>query len=68
MKTLYFIKDVRGNEFYWRYRIEEGFNKDIDVATSFESEEDAVKEIQQDYLEEFFSGRLIEIVKVYSLK
>jgi hypothetical protein len=67
MKTLYFIKDTRGNEFYWRYRIDEGFTKEIKEASSFESEEEALKEFQQDYLKELFSDRLIEIVKVYSL-
>lgn len=67
MKTLYYIKDTRGNEFYWRYRIDEGFTKEIKEATSFETEEDALKEIREDYLEELFSDRLIEIVKVYSL-
>jgi hypothetical protein len=67
MKTLYFIKDIRENEFYWRYRIDEGFTKEIKEATSFESEEEALKEFQQDYLEELFTNRLIEIVKVYSL-
>jgi hypothetical protein len=67
MKTLYFIKDIREDEFYWRYRINEGFTKEITEATSFESEEEALKEFQQDYLEELFSDRLIEIVKVYSL-
>ena len=67
MKTLYFIKYIRGNEFYWRYIIDEGFTKEIKEATSFESEEEALKEFQQDYLEELFSDRLIEIVRVYSL-
>lgn len=67
MKTLYFIKDIRGNEFYWRYRIDEGFTKEINEATSFETEEEALKEFQQDYLKELFTDRLIEIVRVYSL-
>lgn len=67
MKTLYFIKDIRGNEFYWRYRVDEGFTKEIREATSFRSEEEALKEFQEDYLEGLFSDRLIEIVKVYSL-
>ena len=67
MKTLYFIKDIRENEFYWRYRIEEGFTKEIKEATSFTSEEEALKEFQEDYLKELFSDRFIEIIKVYSL-
>ena len=70
MKTLYYIKDIRGNEFYWRYRlnyIDEGFTKEIKEATSFTSEEEALKEFQEDYLKELFSDRLIEITKVYSL-
>ena len=67
MKTLYFIKDIKGNEFYWRYIIYEGFTKEIKQATSFQSEEEVLKEFQQDYLEELFTDRLIEIVKVYSL-
>ncbi len=67
MTTLYFIKDIRGNEFYWRYRMNEGFTKEVKEATSFESEEEALKEFQEDYLKELFSDRLIEIIKVYSL-
>lgn len=67
METLYFIKDIRENEFYWRYRIDEGFTKEIKEATSFTSEEEALKEFQEDYLKELFSDRFIEITKVYSL-
>lgn len=67
MKTLYFIKDMIINEFYWRYRIDEDFTKEIKEATSFESEEEALKELQEDYLKELFTDRLIEIVKVYYL-
>lgn len=67
MKTLYFIKDIRENTFYWRHRIDEGFTKEIKEATSFTSEEEALKEFQEDYLKELFSGRFIEIAKVYSL-
>lgn len=67
MKTLYYIKDIRRNEFYWRYRIDEGFTKEIKEATLFTSEEEALKEFQEDYLKELFSDRLIEITKVYSL-
>lgn len=67
MKTLYFIKDIRENEFYQRYRIDEGFTKEIKEATSFTSEEEALKEFQEDYLKELFSDRFIEITKVYSL-
>jgi hypothetical protein len=65
MKTLYFIKDIYENSFYWRYRIDEGFTKDIRSATSFESEEEALKESQEEYLKELFSNRFIEIIKVY---
>jgi hypothetical protein len=67
METLYFIKDIRGDEFYWRYRVDGGFTKEIKEATYFRSKEEALKEFQEDYLEELFSDRLIEIVKVYSL-
>jgi len=67
MRILYYIKDIRGNEFYWRYRIDAGFTKEIKEATSFTSEEEALKELQEDYLKELFSDRLIEITKVYSL-
>lgn len=67
MTTLYFIKDIRGNEFYWSYITDEGFTKEIKEATSFTSEEEALKEFQEDYLKELFSDRFIEIAKVYSL-
>lgn len=68
MKTLYFIKDVRSNEFYWRYRIVVGFTKEFEEATLFESEEEVFKEFQHYHSDELFSDRLLEIVKVYSLK
>jgi hypothetical protein len=67
MKTYYFIKDIMENQFYWRYGLGEGFTKEIKEATSFKSEEEALREFQQDYLKELFSDTLIEIVKVYSL-
>jgi hypothetical protein len=45
-----------------------GFTKEFEEATLFESEEEVFKEFQHDYSDELFLGRLIEIVKVYSLK
>jgi hypothetical protein len=65
MKTVYFIKDVNENSFYWRYRIDEGFTKEINNATSFDSEAEALKELQEDYLKKLFSDRFIEVIKVY---
>ena len=67
MKTKYFIRDIRSNEFYWRYRIDEGFTKEINEATWFDSEAEAITEMLQDYLKDLLSDRMIEIVKVYSL-
>ena len=62
MKTLFYIKDIRENTFYWSYRLEEGFTKEIREANSFESEEAAIEELGLGYLR--VSNRFYEIVKV----
>lgn len=67
MKALYFIRELELDSYYWRYRLDDGFTKDIREATSFESEEIALKEFQEDNLGVSVSGRMIEIVKAYSL-
>jgi hypothetical protein len=67
MNILYYIKDARTNEFYWRHRLEEGFTKEIKDARNFYDEIDAINELELDYLKELFSDRFIEIVKIYSL-
>ena len=65
MKKLYYIKDIRADEYYWAYRIDEGFTKDIKEATSFGSKEDVLKTLQQEYMKDSFSGRWIEIIEAY---
>lgn len=65
MKKLYYIKDVRVSEYYWTYRIDEGFAKDIKEATPFDNKEDVLKTLQEEYTKDSFSGRWIEIVEAY---
>lgn len=65
---MFVIQDIKTKEYFWRYRIDEGFNVDISVATTFNSEEDALKDMQQEYLEELFEDRVIEVKKYFILK
>ncbi len=65
MKKLYYIKDIRADEYYWAYRIDEGFTKDIKEAISFDSKEDVLRTLQQEYSANSFLGRWIEIIETY---
>ena len=66
MKEFYIIKDIVSNEFYWNYRIEEGFTTDIKEATIFKTKDYAVEEIKKDYLQDLFLNRFIQIIKIYT--
>ncbi len=67
MKAIYVIQDVKTKEYFWQYRIEEGFNANITEATTFNSEEEAVKQMQEQYLEDLFDTRILEVRKFYGL-
>lgn len=67
MKTQYVIRDLYTNEYYWNSMLDEGFSENIGQATLFESEEDALKELGNGYLNYLFSKRLLEIVKIYTI-
>lgn len=67
MKKIYLIQDVKTKEYYWQYRIDEGFNANVSEAKEFNSIEDAEKEMQEEYLEELFAERFIEIKCYYKL-
>lgn len=65
MKKIYLIQDVKTKEYYWQYRINEGFNANVSEAKEFDSIEDAEKEMQEEYLEDVFAERVIEIKCYY---
>jgi hypothetical protein len=65
MNKIYLIQDVKTKEYYWQYRIDEGFNANVSEAKEFNSIEDAEKEMQEEYLEELFAERFIEIKCYY---
>jgi len=67
MEKIYVIQDVKTREYYWQYRIDEGFNANISEAKEFNSIEEAEKEMQEEYLEELFAERFIEIKCYYNL-
>lgn len=67
MKPIFVIQDVKTKEYFWQYRIEEGFNANIIEATTFNSEEEAVKQMQEEYLEDLFDTRILEVRKFYGL-
>jgi hypothetical protein len=67
MKTIYVIQDVKTKEYYWQYRIDEGFNSNISEAKTFDSKEDAVNEfkLQDEWSTDLFAERFIEIKEYY---
>ena len=67
MKAIYVIQDVKTKEYFWRYRIEEGFNANITEANTFNSEEEAMIQMQEEYLEDLFDTRILEVRKFYGL-
>ena len=67
MRTFYVIQDVKIKEYFWQYRIDEGFTAELNNAKEFNSKGDAIKDMQEDYLQELFENRIIEIKKYYSL-
>lgn len=67
MKPIFVIQDIKTKEYFWQYRIEEGFNAKITEATTFNSEEEAVKQMQEEYLEDLFDTRILEVRKFYGL-
>ena len=66
MKTFYVIKDVKTGQYFCQYRSEETFTSNATEAATFKSEEAAVKEMEEEYLEDFFNGRILEVRKFYS--
>lgn len=67
MKTLIVLQDVKTREYYCRYRLDNGFSANIEDALEFADEEEALDEMQQDYLEDCFTSRFIEVKKYYRL-
>lgn len=65
MNKIYVIQDVKTREYYWQYRIDEGFNANISEAKEFNSIEEAEKEMEEEYLEELFAERYIEVKCYY---
>ena len=51
MKKIYVIQDIKTKEYYWQYRIDEGFNANVSEAKEFDSLDEAEKEInlQEDW-------------------
>ena len=67
MRIFYVIQDVKTKEYFWQYRIDEGFTAKLNNAKEFNSKDDVIKDMQEDYLQELFENRIIEIKKYYSL-
>lgn len=63
MNIIFVIQDVKTKEYFSRRRLDEGFNANIKDATEYDSEETALKEIQEEYLSGVFSYRVLEVKK-----
>ncbi len=67
MKTIFVIQDVKTKEYYWSYRGDDAFDANISDAATFDSEEEALKQMQEEYLIKVFADRFLEIKKYYTL-
>ncbi len=65
MEKIYVIQDVKTKEYFWKYRIDEGFTANISEAQQFSSVESAEIDVQKEYLEDLFAERFIEIKCYY---
>lgn len=67
MQKIYVIQDVKTREYYWQYRIDEGFNANVSEAKEFNSIEEAENELncQDEWATELFAERFIEIKCYY---
>jgi len=71
MRKFYVIKNVLTEEYYWTYSGYDGFSTEVNDATKFDSEEDAVKNMEDYYLNNdnnSLSSKTIEIVKLYKFE
>jgi len=64
MVTRYYIQDIRTKEYYWSYRIDNGFTLEIGEAYCFDSKEALFAELELDWVKDIIDGRFITIVEV----
>lgn len=67
METLFVIQDVKTKEYFWEYRIDNGFTEDVDQAKTYENENDCLKYMNDGYYEDTFFDRVLEIKKYYRI-
>ena len=67
MEPIFVIQDVNTKEYFWQYRMDAGLNANITEATTFNSEEEAVEQMQEEHLEDLFDTRILEVRKFYGL-
>lgn len=65
MEEIYVIRDIERAKYYWSYREENAFSGNIEDADHFDSEEEAVKTLNEEHLEELFYGRHLEIKRIF---
>ena len=66
IKPIFIIQDINTKEYFWRYRIDEGFSSEISNATTFNSMEDACATIQDVYYADLFDKRYLEIRLIFN--
>lgn len=67
MKTVYYIKELGSNLYYWKDAITQGFDK-IEHAKSFSSIDEAIEEILNPTFEVVFNSEILTIVEAYILE
>lgn len=65
MEKIYVIQDVKTKEYFWQYRVDEGFTANINEAQEFSSMQSAITDMQKEYLQDLFSQRFIEVKCYY---
>jgi len=68
MKIIYVIQDTKTKEYFWQYRINEGWDVSLIDAKEYASLDDALKDMREDYLSEEFEGKTVEIKVYYKFK
>ena len=62
------IKDINTDQYYWRYRIDDGWNRNSDDAEKFNTKEECIEFIKQGDYGEGFEGKTLTFVELYKIE
>lgn len=68
MKEFFVIQDVKTKEYYWEYRIDEGYSANISDAKKFSSKQEIQDYFTLDYARHNFLDRILEIKLYFTIE